>query len=65
MQTDATLFCQTCCVRLHGATAVLVLVAYSLKPVKLLGPTTRNNAVTCCVRLHGPLHINFQYKYGS
>ena len=42
---------------------MLTLVAYSLKPVKLLGPyertqhywpTTRNSVVTCCVRLHGP-----------
>ena len=42
----------TCCVRLHGTTTMLALVAYSLKPVKLLGPykrtqhcwpTTRNN----------------------
>ena len=42
---------------------MLALVAYSLKPVKLLGPykltqhcwpTTRNNVVTCCVRLYGP-----------
>ena len=43
---------------------MLALVAYSLKPVKLLGPckrtqhcwpTTRSNVATCCVRLHGPL----------
>ena len=53
-----------CCVHLHGATTMLALVAYSLKPVKLLGPckraqhcwpTTRSNVVTCCIRLHGPL----------
>ena len=58
-------------VNLHGTTTVLALVAYSLKPVKLLGPckrtqlcwpntpTTRNNVVTCCVRLHGPLRSCF------
>ena len=28
----------TCCVRLHGTTTMLALVAYSLKTVKLLGP---------------------------
>ena len=27
----------SCCVRLYGTTAMLALVAYSLKPVKLLG----------------------------
>ena len=31
----------TCCVRLHGTTTILALVAYSLKPVKLLGPCKR------------------------
>ena len=31
----------TCCVRLHGTTTMLALVAYSLKPVKLLGPCKR------------------------
>ena len=59
----ATLLGQTCCVRLHGTTTMLALVACSLKPIKLLGPyirtqhywpTTRNNVVTCCVRLHRP-----------
>ena len=28
----------TCCVHLHGTTTMLALVAFSLKPVKLLGP---------------------------
>ena len=69
MQTDATLLANNtqhcwakhaCCVRLHGTTTMFALVAYSLKPVKLLGtykrtqhgwPTT-HNVVTCCVRLH-------------
>ena len=46
----------TCCVRLHGTTTMLALVAYSLKPVKLLGPckrmqhcwpTTTNNVESC------------------
>ena len=46
----------TCCVRLHGTTTMLALVAYSLKPVKLLGPckrtqhcwpTTPNNVGSC------------------
>ena len=65
-QQHSTLLGPTCCVRLHGTTTMLALVAYSLKPVKLLSPckrtqhywpknpTTRNNVVTCCVRLHGP-----------
>ena len=44
----------------------LALVAYSLKPVKPLGPynrtqhcwsTTHNSVVTCCIRLHGPLIV--------
>ena len=56
-QEHSTLLGPTCCVRLHGTTTMLVLVAYSLKPVKLLDPhkrtqqswpTTRNyNVVTC------------------
>ena len=46
----------TCCVRLYGTTTMLALVAYSLKPVKLLGPykrtqhcwpTTPNNVGSC------------------
>ena len=46
----------TCCVRLHGTTTMLALVAYSLKPVILLGPckrtqhcwpTTPNNVGKC------------------
>ena len=46
----------TCCVRLHGTTTMLALVAYSLKQVKPLGPckrtqycwpTTPNNAGIC------------------
>ena len=46
----------TCCARLHGTTTMLALVAYSLKPVKLLGPcnrtqhcwpTTPNNVGSC------------------
>ena len=64
MQTDATLLGPTCCVRLHGTTTILALVAFCLKPVKHLGPykrtqhcwsTTRNDVMTCCVGLHGPL----------
>ena len=52
----------TCCIRLHGSTTMLALVAYSLKPVKLLAqqvPTfllfcdRRSVAQQCCVRLHG------------
>ena len=37
-QQHATLLGPTCCDRLHGTTTMLALVAYSLKPVKLLGP---------------------------
>ena len=46
----------TCCVRLHGITTMLALVAHSLKPVKHLGqckrtqhcwPTTPNNVGSC------------------
>ena len=46
----------TCCVRLHGTATLLALVAYSLKPVKRLGPckqtqhcwpTTPNNVRNC------------------
>ena len=57
MQTDATLLGPTCCVRLHGTPTMLALVAYSLKPVKLLGPCKRtqhfwpktpNNTQQCC-----------------
>ena len=71
MQTDATLLGPTCCVRLHGITTMLVLVVFSLKPVKHLGPykrtqhcwpTTRKNVVTCCVRLHGPLEYERTYR---
>ena len=40
-QQHAILLGPTCCVRLHGATTMLVLVAYSLKPVKFLGPCKR------------------------
>ena len=73
-QQHATLLGPTCCVRLHGTTTMLALVAYSLEPVKLLGPckrtqhcwpktptaTTRNNVVTCSVRLHGPLGLSLK-----
>ena len=43
---------------------MLALVAYGLKPVKLLGPCKRTQHCwptmlgvvgTCCIRLHGPL----------
>ena len=77
MQTDATLLANntqhysaqrvsSVCMEPQQCWNLLVLVAYSLKPLKLLGPangrnivgqkppTTRNNVVTCCVRLHGP-----------
>ena len=77
MQTDATLLANntqhywaqhvsSVCMEPQQCWHLLVLVVYSLKPVKLLGPangrnivgqkppTTRNNVVTCCVRLHGP-----------
>ena len=37
-QQHATLLGPTCCIRLHGTTTMLALVAYSLKPVKLLSP---------------------------
>ena len=37
-QQHATLLGLTCCVRLHGTTTMLALVAYGLKPVKLLDP---------------------------
>ena len=52
----------TCFVRLHGTTTMLALVAYSLKPIKLLAqqvPTfllfcdRRSVAQQCCARLHG------------
>ena len=45
---------------------LLALVAYRLKPVKVLGPckrmqhcwlTTHNNIATCCVRLHEPFFV--------
>ena len=70
-QHHTTLLGLTCCVRLHGTTTVLAaLVAYSLKPVKLLGPCKRTQHclaknpqqhatmlwLQCCVRLHGPLN---------
>ena len=54
---------------------MLALVAYSLKPVKLLGPCKRTHIVdqeqhptmlgvvgTCCIRLHGPLKPD---RFGS
>ena len=60
---------------------MLALVAYSFKPIKLLGHvngrnivgqnplTTRINVVTCCVRLHGPLeHVcqdSFEWAFRS
>ena len=53
----AILLGPTCCARLHGTTTMLALVAYSLKPVKLLGPCKRtqhcwpkapNNTQQCC-----------------
>ena len=73
MQTDATLLAnntQHCwaqhvasvCMEPQQCWHLLALFAYSLKPVKLLGPykqmqhcwlTTRNNVVTCFVRLRG------------
>ena len=52
----------TCCIRLHGTTIMLALVAYSLKPVKLLAQQVqtfllfcdrRSIAQQCCVCLHG------------
>ena len=52
----------TCCIRLHGTTTMLALVAYSLKLVKLLAqqvPTfplfcdRRNIAQQCYAHLHG------------
>ena len=54
----------TCCIRLHGTTTMLALVAYSLKLVKLLGQQVpmflillfcdRQSVVQqCCTRLHG------------
>ena len=64
MQRDATLLANnttllgpTFCVRLHGTTTMLALVAYSLKPVKLFVPCKRtqhcwpknpNNTQQCC-----------------
>ena len=74
MQTDPTLLAnntqhclaqQGCDIlrRLHGTTKMLALVAYCLKPVKLLGPCKLTDATllamlgvvgTCCVSLHGP-----------
>ena len=51
----------TCCVRLHGTTTMLALVAYSLKPVKRLSPckrtqhcwpTTPNNVGNCWHLVH-------------
>ena len=56
-QQHPTLLGPTCCVRLHGTTTMLALVAYSLKSVKLLGPCKRtqhcwpknpNNTQQCC-----------------
>ena len=52
----------TCCVRLHGTTTMLALVACSLKPIKLLAQQVqtfllfcdrRSVAQQCCARLHG------------
>ena len=43
-QQHATLMGPTCCVRLHGATTMLALVAHCLKPVKLLGPCMQTEA---------------------
>ena len=40
-QQHAILLGSTCCVRLHGSTTMLALVAYNLRPVKLLGPCKR------------------------
>ena len=40
-QEHATQLGSACCARLHGTTTILVNVAYSLKPVKLLGPHKR------------------------
>ena len=63
----------TCCVRLHGTTTMLALVAYSLKPVKLLGPckrtqqvlTTPSNVGSVCTGLKILLHGSFENKkYG-
>ena len=69
-EQHATLLGPTCCVRvhLHGTTTMLAFVAYSLKPVKLLGPykrtkhcwpTKRDNVVTCCARLHSPYEMGY------
>ena len=41
---------------------MLALVAYSLKPVKLLG-SLLGVVGTCCVRLHGPLLMFYQIRY--
>ena len=58
---DTTLLAPTCCICLHGTTIMLALVAYSLKPVKHLGPCKRmqhcwpitpNNTQQCCDLLH-------------
>ena len=75
MQTDATLLANSTqhywarhvssvCMEPQQCWHLLVLVAYSLKPVKLLGPANGRNIVDqknpnntqqcCCVRLHGP-----------
>ena len=37
----------TCCVRLHGTTTMLALVAYSLKPVKLLAQQVSTFLLFC------------------
>ena len=75
MQTDTTLLANntrncwdqhvaSICMEPQQCWHLLALIAYSLKPVKLLGPykrtqhcwqTTRNNVVTCYVLLHGLL----------
>ena len=58
-----TMLWLNCCVRLHGTTTMLALVAYSLKPVKPLGPCKRTqhcwpatpNNVGICWHLLRPL----------
>ena len=57
-QQYALLLGPTCCVRLHGTTTMLALVAYSLKPVKqvpkfLLLCDRHSVAQQCCALLHG------------
>ena len=72
-QQHVTLLGSPCCVRLHGTPTMLALVAYSLKPVKLLRPretdVTSHNIVspamlgvvgTCCV-VHANERNNCQH----